>query len=298
MGLGTGDGPQGRRAWKTRVLLYAVVGVVFVYSLWPILTMFLEGYNVDLGAVFAGKAIRFIGGLSYSGGINPTPYYFLQALGAEAYPRLALNTLVVSALSISIALAVGIPAAYALARLDVRGKTLVSYLLLALRTVSQFVVIIPLYITYSALGLYDTFPGIALAEQMLILSVAVWMLKGFFADVPRDVYEAATLFGKREWQTFRRVVLPMVAPGIVVTTMFALVLIWNDFLIADSLTGAATKTVAVGVWEGLSITQLSFSAVTWNGLNAAGTLAYIPAMAVMLAVRKYLARGFSLGLTD
>ena len=95
-------------------------------------------------------------------------------------------------------------------------------------------VIIPLYIAYSRLGLYDTYEGVALAEQVLVLTVVVWMLRGFFSDIPRDVYEAATVFGKNEWQVFRRVVLPMVIPGVVVTTMFALVLLWNEFLIADT----------------------------------------------------------------
>jgi len=279
-----------------RVLLYVATAVAVVYSFWPIMTMTLEGFNIDLAAFFAGKAVRLVGGLSINGGIFPTLYYYTQALSAQAYPRLVANTLLIAALSIGIALAVGIPVAYIMARIDVRGKNFISYLLLAIRTISQFVVIIPLYIAYSSLGLFDTFTGIALAEQVLILSVVVWMLRGFFSDIPREIYEAATLFGNSEWQVFRRVVFPMVIPGVVVVTLFSLVLIWNDFLIADTLTGVATKTVAVGVWEGLSIDQLSFNTVSWDSLNAAGTLAYIPAIAVMLFIRRYLAKGFSLGM--
>ncbi|HXW36763.1 MAG TPA: carbohydrate ABC transporter permease [Nitrososphaerales archaeon] len=285
-----------RRLRTRRILLYVVAVLAALYSFWPIMTTALEGYNIDLAAIFSGRAFRLVGGLRYNGGIYPSAIYYLQSLGVEAYPRLVVDTLIVAALSISIALLVGIPVAYVLARIDVRGKTLVSYLLLALRTVSQYVVIIPLYIAYSELGIYDSFTGIALAEQVLILSVVVWMLRGFFADIPRDVYEAATVFGKREWEVFRRVIFPMVVPGVVVTTMFALVLLWNDFIIADALTGAATRTVAVGVWEGLAINQLSFSAVAWDTLNAAGTLAYIPAAVVMLLIKRYLAKGFSLGL--
>ena len=283
---------------RRRILLYAVAILAAFYSFWPVMIMGLEGYNIDLGVIFAGRAIAIsIGGLTVAPRtIIPTAYYYMQALGIEAYPRLVADTLLVAALSIAIALAVGIPVAYVLARIDVRGKTFISYLLLALRTVSQFVVIVPLYIAYSKFGLYDSFTGIALAEQMLILSVVVWMLRGFFLDVPRDVYEAATVFGKNEWQVFRRVVLPMVIPGVVVVTMFALVLLWNEFLIADTLTGVATRTVAVGVWEGMSVNQLSFNVLAWPSLNAAGTLAYIPAIAVMLAIRKYLAKGFSLGM--
>ncbi|HVC26613.1 MAG TPA: carbohydrate ABC transporter permease [Nitrososphaerales archaeon] len=289
-----------RHRWR-RILLYVFAILAAFYSFWPVMVMGLEGYNIDLGVIlagFAGKsAIVIVGGVPIRiSSIIPTAYYYLQALSLEAYPRLVVNTLIVSALTIAIALAAGIPVAYVLARIEVRGKTFIAYLLLGLRTVSQYMVIIPLYIAYSRLGIYDTYAGVALAEQLLVLTVVVWMLRGFFSDIPRDVYEAATVFGKTEWQVFRRVVLPMVLPGVVVTTMFALVLLWNEFLIADTLTGVATRTVAVGVWEGMSVNQLSFNALAWNSLNAAGFLAYVPAITVMLAIRRYLAKGFSLGM--
>jgi len=284
-----------------RILLYVFAILAAFYSFWPVMVMGFEGYNIDFGVILAGfggrTAIIIVGGVPIRvSSIIPTAYYYLQALSIEAYPRLVANTLIISALTIAIALAAGIPVAYVLARIDVRGKTLVAYILLALRTVSQYMVIIPLYIAYSKLGLYDTYTGVAIAEQLLVLTVVVWMLRGFFSDIPRDVYEAASVFGKNEWQVFRRVVFPMVLPGVVVTTMFALVLLWNEFLIADTLTGVATRTVAVGVWEGMSVNQLSFSALAWNSLNAAGFLAYVPAIAVMMAIRKYLAKGFSLGI--
>lgn len=286
--------------WR-RILLYVFAILAAFYSFWPIMVMATEGYNIDLGVIlagFAGKSsIVIIGGVPIRiNSIIPTAYYYLQALSIEAYPRLVANTLIVAALTIAIALAAGIPVAYVLARIDVRGKTFIAYVLLGLRTVSQYMVIIPLYIAYSRLGIYDTYAGVALAEQLLVLTVVVWMLRGFFSDIPRDVYEAATVFGKNEWQVFRRVVLPMVLPGVVVTTMFALVLLWNEFIIADTLTGVATRTVAVGVWEGMSVNQLSFNALAWNSLNAAGFLAYVPAITVMLAIRRYLAKGFSLGM--
>jgi multiple sugar transport system permease protein len=285
---------RGRRLGK--ILLYVFAILAMFYSFWPIMIMGLEGYNIDLGPIFAGKAVRLVGGLSFAPkAFLPTATYYLQALSLEAYPRLVANTLLIAALSITLALAVGTPVAYVLARIDVRGKTFIAYLLLAFRTASQYLIIIPLYIAYSRLGLYDTFTGIALAEQVLILSVVVWFMRGFISDIPRDVYEAAASFGKNEWQVFRRVVFPMVIPGVVVTTLFAVVLFWNEFLIADTLTGIGTRTISVGVWEGLSINQLSFSSLAWDSLNAAGMLAYIPAIVVLLLIRRYLAKGFNFG---
>ncbi|HUI00101.1 MAG TPA: carbohydrate ABC transporter permease [Nitrososphaerales archaeon] len=267
-----------------------------MYSAWPLLVMGLEGYSIDLSPFFAGRGVRLVGGVPfYSGGVFPSPIHYLDALVIGAFPRLVANSLIIAFISISIALAVGIPVAYILARVEIKGKNIIAYLLLALRTISPFVVIVPLYITYSRIGLYDTYPGISLAEDMLVLSVVVWMLRGFFADIPKDVYDAASIFGNTEAQVFRRVVLPMVIPGIVVTALFALVLIWNEFLIAVTLTGPSTKTVAVGVWTGMTENQVNYRSVNWDDLNAAGTLAFAPAVAVMLSIRKYLAKGFSLG---
>jgi multiple sugar transport system permease protein len=286
---------RGRRPSLGRVALYVVAILAAFYSAWPLLIMALEGYAIDLSAIFAGKAVRLIYDIPYySGGIFPTPIHYLDALIFGAFPKLVVNSLIIALISIAIALAVGIPIAYILARVEIKGRNVVAYLLLAMRTVSPFVVIIPLYITYSRIGLYDEYPGISLAEDMLVLSVVVWMLRGFFADIPKEIYDAASVFGRTEGQIFRRVILPMVIPGIVVTSLFALVLIWNEFLFAVTLTGGATKTVAVGVWTGMGAGEVTRS-VSWDDLNAAGALAFIPAVAVMLAIRKYLAKGFSLG---
>jgi multiple sugar transport system permease protein len=286
-----------RGRWHVgKLLAYAVVILTVLYSIWPIFVMVLEGFDIDLSPLFSGKGVRFVGGVPYySGGVFPTAIHYLDALNFNDFPRLVEHSLIVALLSVTIALGVGIPVAYALARLNLKGKGLISYLLLALRAVSPFVVIVPLFIIYTRAGIWDTYPGLALAEEVVILSVVVWMLHGFFADIPPQIYDAASIFGCSEGQIFRRVVLRMVVPGIAVTALFAFILIWNEFLIADVLTGAATKTVTVGVWTGLGEDVVNFRVIRFDDLNAAGTLAFIPALAVMLAIRRYLAKGFSLG---
>ena len=154
--------------------------------------------------------------------------------------------------------------------------------------------IVPLYIVYTRNDLWDTYVGVALAEELVILSIVVWMLRGFFTDIPKEVYDAAAVFGASEGR-FRRVALRMVIPGIVVTALFGFVLIWDEFVISYILTGPTAKTVAVGVWTGLGEQTSSHFSVNWDDLNAAGFLAWVPAIAVVLAIRKYLARGYSLG---
>src|ERR1700730_4799480 len=109
-----------------------------------------EGFDIDLSPIFSGKGVALAGGVIpyYSGGIHPTIVHYLDALSLNGFPRIMADTLVISFLSIAIALVAGVGVAYALARVPIRGKSIVSYMLLALRAVSPFVVVVPLYIVY------------------------------------------------------------------------------------------------------------------------------------------------------
>jgi multiple sugar transport system permease protein len=285
--------PKRRRSGGV-LLTYVLLIVAALFSVWPMMTMALEGYGADLAPLISGQALTHIGPVIVLGGFHPTPIYYLDALRLGEFPRLVVNTSAIAAISVAIALAAGVGTAYALARVPIKGKGVISYALLALRAVSPFAVVVPLYVLFTRNGLWDTYIGTALAEELVILSVAVWMLRGFFSDIPREIYEAAAVFGASEWQIFRRVALRMVIPGIVVTALFAFVLIWNDFLISVVVTGPAAKTVAVGVWSGMGETSSHFS-VNWDDLNAAGFLSWLPAIVVVLSIRKYLAKGYSLG---
>ena len=276
--------------------MYAVLVLVAFYSFWPILVMALEGYDIDLSPIFSGRSVTFVGGVpGYSGGIYPTAIHYLDALKLNSFLKVMGNTFAIAGISVGIALAAGITVAYALARVNIRGKGIISYMLLALRAVSPFVVVIPLYILYNQAELWNTYLGAALAEELLILSVVVWMLRGFFSDIPKEIYEAAEISGATEWQIFKGVALRMVIPGIVVTALFAFVLIWNEFVISDILTGPATKTVAVGVWTGLGDNTATFKVIHFDDLNAAGFLSWLPAIAVMVSIRRFIAKGYSLG---
>ena len=276
------------KRWGGRALLYFAFMVAILYSLFPPIAMAADTVGANIAALIA-----IIGGAHVArGAFYFTSVYYQQALSLAAFPSRALNSLAIAALSVGAALAVGIPVSYILARVDIKGKGAISFVLLALRTISPFTVVLPLYIFFTRVGLWDTYQGVALAELLLVLTVVVWMVKGFFADIPRQVYDAASVFASSEGQIFRRVALPLVAGGIAVTAIFGIVLIWNEFLISFILTGPHTKSVAVGVWTGLGEENTTQPFVD---LEAAATVAYIPALAVMLAIRKYLAKGFSLG---
>jgi multiple sugar transport system permease protein len=282
-----------RRRWR-RLPLYFALAFATLYSLYPLIAVGLDGMDLNLAALLAQNRLVLIGDVPFSQGVftfNPIAY--VDALTFNAFPARVVNSLIIGGLAVATALVVGIPVSYALARLDMRGKGAISFVLLALRTVSPFAVVVPLYIFFNQIHLWDAYPGVALAELLLVLTVVVWMVKGFFEDIPKSVFDAASVSGATEGQIFRRVALPMVIQGIVITAIFGFILVWNEYLISVIMTGPFTKTVSLGVWSGLGATNKTPDFVD---LEAAGTLAFLPAAVVMLAIRKYLAKGFSLGI--
>lgn len=283
----TGTGAPKRRPGG-RALLYLAFAVATLYSLFPAIAMALDAAGANIAAL-----ITIVGGAlpASSGAFTLTPVYYESALSLGAFPARAVNSLAIAALSVGAALLVGVPVSYILERIDLKGKKAVSFVLFALRTVSPFAVVLPLYVVFSRAGLWDTFQGVALAELLLVLTVVVWMVKGFFSDIPQQVYDTASSYASTEGQVFRRVALPLVARGIAVTAVFGIFLVWNEFLVSTIFTGPHTETVTVGIWAGLAE---GANSTPFIDIEAAATVAYIPALAVMLAIRRYLARGFSL----
>ncbi len=263
-----------------------------MYSLYPFIAVGMDGFDANIAALFVGNNIIEIAGSPFHQGIftfNLTHY--LDALSLGSFPARVVNSLLIGGISVAVALGAGIPVSYVLARIDIKGRNAISYLLLALRTVSPFAVVLPLYILFTRIGLWDTFQGVALAELLLILTVVVWMVKGFFEDIPRQIYDAASVFGASEAQILLRVAIPIIFTGIVITAIFGFILVWNEYLIAVIISGPVTKPVSVGVFNGLGPLNRSPDFVD---IEAGATLAFIPAAIVMLAIRKYLAKGFSL----
>jgi len=277
-----------------RLPLYIALVVAVLYTAYPIIAAAGDAMGFDFAALFAHNNVVYIDNIPYVNGLfRFTPSHFADALSFGAFPSRVFNSLVIGGLSVGAALLVGIPVSYMLARVEIKGRNAVAFVLLALRTVSPFAVVVPLYIVFTRIGLWDTYQGVALAELLLVLTVVVWMVKGFFQDIPKPIYESASMFGASEGQIFWRVALSIVAQGIVITALFGFILVWNEYLISVIMTGPLTKPVSVGVFSGLGAANKT---PDFTDLEAAATLAFLPVAAIMVVIRKYLAKGFSLAV--
>lgn len=202
-----------------------------------------------------------------------------------------VNSMVVSIGATGVALLVGVPAGYAYARNPGRigGKNAVFWIL-SVRMFPPIAPILPLFFIFRQLSLIDTFPAMVLLYLTFNVPLVVWLMRSFFQDVPQAVEEAALVDGYSRFQTFYKVALPLVMPGLVATTLLVWVFSWNEFQFALVFTRDATRTVPP-----LIPTLVGGHETLWNQVAALSTLAMLPVIAISLLMQRRLIRGLTLG---
>ena len=200
------------------------------------------------------------------------------------------NSILVTCIGVILALAVSIPAAYALNRMPFRGKKTLSVWLLLAYMLPEFLFIIPMYVLYQRINLYDTQIGLALVYQVFLLPFSIWLLRGFFQDVPAELEDAARIDGCSRFQTLRTIYIPLTAPGIAATAILSAIWIWNELTIALALTfeSAKTVTVAAAGFRG-------YASIDWGAMSAASIVSIIPMFIFAIIAQRYIVEGLTLG---
>ncbi len=201
------------------------------------------------------------------------------------------NSIVVAGTTTLLCLAVGSLAAYALARLEFRGKTGILSLILAVTMFPQISIVSPLYLLLRALRLIDTYPGLILPYLTFAMPLAVWLLVGFFRQLPFDLEEAALVDGASRWQSFTRVILPVSVPALATTAILTFIYCWNEFLFALSFTlGPERQTVPVAI----ALFRGQYQ-VPWGQILAAAVVATVPVAALVLIAQRRIVQGLTAG---
>ena len=198
---------------------------------------------------------------------------------------------IVSGSAVLLSLSVGLPAAYAFARFPFRGSAFLFFSLLVMRMLPPIAVLVPMYVLLNQVGLTTTHLSVVLAYCTFSLPLVVWIMRGFFEDLPRELEECAWIDGATKIVTFWRVVLPLARPGMVASAILCLQLAWNDFLFAAVLTNNATQTLPV-LMAGFSGGD---SGVDWGAMTASGMLVILPVIIFSFAAQKHLVAGLSSG---
>jgi multiple sugar transport system permease protein len=199
-----------------------------------------------------------------------------------------LNSTLVTLLSVAGILAVAVPAAYAFSRFDFRGRRGLLGVVLLFQMISPVIIVVPLYSVMSGLGLLRTRIGLVLLYVGVQVPFSIWLLKGYFDTVPRELDYAARIDGCNRLQTLRYVLLRPVAPGIAVVAIFDTVLTWSEFVLAYTVLGTAGRlhTVSIGVYK----FQGQYGS-DWRAIAAASVVGMVPLVLVFLGLQRYFVRG-------
>ncbi len=217
--------------------------------------------------------------------------------GADAYDsrQSILESIIISLGATTITMAVSVFAAYAISRMAFRGRGHYLNWVLGQRFMPPIAILVPLVTIYKTAGLRDTdnlymgYLGLMMIYALMNLPIAVLLMKSFLDDVPKDVDEAAMIDGATRWQTFRKVVLPMVKGGVAASAVLVFIFSWTEFLLSLFLT-TDIRTVPVKIQ-----TFVTSTGNEWGFIAALGTAAIIPSFIFILLVQKHLVRGLTLG---
>ncbi len=202
------------------------------------------------------------------------------------------NSIVVTGASTVIALALGVPAAYAFSRLTFRGREHWASTILSFRFMPPIAVAIPIYLMIRQLGLVNSYAGLILPYVAFSLPLVVWIMIGFFDEIPREIDDAALVDGCTRPMVLLRVLLPLVRPGLLVAATFGVIFIWNEFLVGlYIITSQERDTIPIAA-ASLLTTE---SPIDWNIAATVGILTVIPILLFSIFVQRYIVRGITAG---
>ncbi|NLS15022.1 carbohydrate ABC transporter permease [Rhizobium sp. P40RR-XXII] len=201
------------------------------------------------------------------------------------------NSLIISVTSTAIALVIGMSGGYAFARFRFAGKSAVFLGLMLTRSVPGVALSLPLFMVYARLGIIDTHFGLILTYVALNVPFTIWLIDGFFRQVPKDLAEAAQIDGCTRWQAFWQVEFPLAGPGIASAGIFAFLTCWNEYALASQLTRSVdSKTLPVGLLD-----YTAEFTIDWRGMCALAVVMIIPALALTFIIQKHLVSGLTFG---
>jgi len=258
----------------------------FAFSLFPILWMVLLSLKTA-----ADQTTTYFA-------FTPTLDNFATVLSDEGtrltsvnFANAILSSVINCGGAVLVSLVIGIPAAYAAGRYRFKGSDDLMFTILSFRFAPELMVIVPLFVIYNQIGLFDTKVGMIWVLQLVTMPLVVWILRSYFEDLPADLEHAALLDGYTRRKAFVMVALPMVRPGIAAAALLAFIFAWNNYVFPLILSGADNATITVAISRVLGGGGQAY----YNLTAAAALIGALPPLLLALTIQRYLVRGLSFG---
>ncbi|MGF1474982.1 MAG: carbohydrate ABC transporter permease [Geminicoccaceae bacterium] len=270
------------------VLTVLFLALYLVWTVLPLFIMFVSSFK-DLLQAFNLPRVGNWAGIGIFFDFTPTFKHYVDLFTDNNFGTYLFNSIAASVGSALISVVFGSMAAYSLSRTEFRGKSDLFFWIISTRMAPVVAVMVPLYAIFRGMGLVGTLPGLILAYTTFNLPFAIWILKGFFDNVPYAIEEAAMCDGCNRFQAFREI-LPLVAPGIGAFLVLCVLFAWNDFLFASIIGSGGAKTLPVATKE-----LVQPQNIQWGKIMAAGVVTTVPMMFLGLLIRRYLVTGLTMG---
>lgn len=270
-------------AWNAlgRVFIWLVIALSFVPIFWMVTTSFKD----------PATALRIPPEIL---GFEPTLQNYVSLLGdqigARGFLPLLVNSVIIAATSTMLALVLGLPAAYALARMRFRGKRRLASWILSTAMFPPIVAVIPIFLIAGTARIIDTYPVLIVPYASFALPLVIWVLRGAIKQIPLEIEEAALVDGCSRIQLLRTIVLPLAAPGIATAGVLSIFLSWNEFLFALTLSRSAVRTAPVGINA-----FTTMFGTEWGNLSAGATLVVAPILVLAILMGRRLVSGLTFG---
>ena len=272
-----------RRKTILTILTYLIVIVATMIAIAPVLAGFITAFKPGTIQIASPPVWIF----------KPTLENFDRVLFEKKNYTNLLNSFVIAMSAVGSSLVIGVPAAYGMARFRMKGSKSLLTWIISLRMIPPVVVALPFFVLFQTLNLYDTHLSLILAYLTFCIPVTIWIMHGFFADIPSDLEDAAMVDGCTRLGALRRVVLPIIVPGLVACSLLVLMIAWNEYLLALVLTGGDAQTMPVAAARYITRTR-----VEWGELFAANMLIAVPVITLAFVVRRQLVRGLAFGMIE
>lgn len=273
---------RGADRLKQGLILLGVTFIV-IYCLAPFYWMIVSSFR-RTSDVFDNSLIpQPFSTESYVGAFDPSNHF----------ARALLNSVIVAGTTTILVLLIGTFAAYALARLDFRGKNVVLAIIIGTSMFPGIAMVIPLLKVFTNIGWINTYQALILPNMSFSLPLSVWLLTAFFRQMPQELEQAAMVDGCSQGQAFRLIIIPLAAPGVFTTAIIVFVAAWNEFIIALSMTNKPdirTATVAVSLFTGATGRDIPYGSIM-----AAGVILTVPLLILVLIFQRRIVAGLTAG---
>lgn len=260
------------------ILQNGLLAIWSIFALFPLLWMMILTFKSDAEMY----TTTFV--------FTPTLENYKAVLLQSDYLAYMKDSLIISAGAVIISVIAGVPAAYALARYNFKKKEDIAFQILSFKFAPEILVVLPLFMIYQKLGIYDTYFGLIWVYQLISMPLLIWVVRGYFEDISVEIEYAAQVDGYSWYQIFFKNLIPLIKPGMVSAALLAFIFAWNSFTFPLMLAGTKIQPITVAITK-----YLGTDSAHYGQLAVAAAVSALPAIVFALCIQKHLVRGLSFG---